>query len=115
MGVYKKLSAVAGMILLSLIVCACSENASSRQMSAMIDGIVCDPSRATLVAEQSNEKQIDSFDNLRRYKLYRTVGGHYFLQSEIGYDIGLYLVPQDELKKVDQQIVRHELQVAFTD
>jgi len=110
-----KLVGAAGVILLSLIAGGCAQTTSSRQMSAMIDGIVCDPSQATLIAEQSNEKQIDSFTNLKRFKLYRTVAGHYFVQSEVGYDIGLYLVPADELKNVDQEIVHHKVEVAFTD
>ena len=73
-------------------------------MKAMIHGVNCDPDNSTLVAETTNENQIDSFDDLRRYELYRTKGGNYFIQSEVGYDISL-----NRLSASDAQNIYNEM------
>lgn len=88
----KVVSVMAGVVMLSM--CAgCAETGSQRAVTEVIHGVVCDPEQSTLVSEKTNENQIDDFDQLRRFKLYRTKDGRYFLQSEVGYDIRLTLLP----------------------
>lgn len=102
------------LIALSVFACACSNAGSGPQMKEIIHGVVCDPSRSTLVAEQTNENQIDRFDDLERVKLYRTVGGHYFIQSEQGYTISLELLDDSEAASLSTDMKQqHQLSFAF--
>ncbi|MGO9603706.1 MAG: hypothetical protein ACLQAT_09970 [Candidatus Binataceae bacterium] len=76
----ERVKVLAGLVLLSIVAASRAQTGSSRDIAAIINGIICDPSRATLVAEETNENRIDNFNNLRRVKLYRTIAGHYFVE-----------------------------------
>jgi len=91
----RKFIGLAGLALLAMVASACSETISSRQVRQVIGGVDCDPSRATLVAERSNQNQIDRFDDLERVRLYRTPEGQLFVEEEQGYDIQVHLVSLD--------------------
>lgn len=92
----RKFIGLAGLALLAMVASACSETISSRQVRRVINGVDCDPSRATLVAQRSNQSEIDRFDDLERVRLYRIPDGHLFVEEEHGYDIQVHLVSLDD-------------------
>jgi hypothetical protein len=109
--------AFAGLLVVSLALCACATSNTSRELEQTIHGIYCDPDHSTLIAEETNEATLDRFDDLRRFELYRTKSGHYFMQSEVGYDMKLTLLSRTEAMRVynampDQRL---EMTQAFAD
>ncbi len=86
-------------------------------MKERIHGIVCDPAHATLIAERTNEEDIDKFSELRRFELYRDGSGHYFVQSELGTEISLELLSRTDARRLYDTMPEHkvEAQQAFAD
>ncbi len=111
----KAAAILGGLLVLSAFTCSCSNAGGARQMKEIIHGVVCDPSRSTLVAEETNETEIDRFDDLERVKLYRTAGGHYFIQSEQGYSISLHLIDEGEATSLSTNMKQQSLNFAFND
>ena len=78
-------------------------------MKAMIHGVICDPNRATLLAEGTNQYGIDTYLDLKRVELYRSQGGeYYFIQDETGYDMSLQLVSRQDAMHVYETLPEHE-------
>ena len=79
-------------------------------MHVRVHGVWCDPDHATLLAEGTNEKSIDQFDDLKRIELYRTPDrANYFVQIEEGYDMKIQLLSETEARDFYKELPDHRL------
>jgi hypothetical protein len=99
-------------ILVLVVVWSCSDTHTHWGSTAMVNGVNLVAERSALVAEQSNEAAIQNQDSLEQYQLYRTSGGQYFLQSEVGQVSTLELESDSDAAEIYKRMTRHKFTCA---
>jgi len=92
----------AALIVVAAAAAACAPTNHREHMRALIHGVICDPAQATLIARDNTNDGRPG-----RYELYRTAGGHYFVESHVDGDIALNLVSDDEASRLYSEMTQH--------
>lgn len=100
--ILRRLFAAAALIVVAAAAAACAPTNHREHMRALIHGVICDPAQATLIARDNTNDGRPG-----RYELYRTAGGHYFVESRIDGDIALNLVSDDEASRLYSDMTQH--------
>lgn len=108
----------AGLLVLVASATSCGGTLPHGEMRAMVDGVNCDPERATLIAQSIDEDSMDSLDHRRCRELFRTQGGHhYFVENAEGANLSVQLVSRTEAMSIYDGLPDHRLDFsqAFAD